>query len=234
MDWLWAFTSICVGLVLGQLGGSLVRRALSNRNRSMFMQESAAPAASVTFWCATAVGLFIAVNWIDSSVMSSINHQIRDLAPYVLAAAALFIVGNALSVAIATAVGQAARQATGVRNHALERSIRVMVLIVVALVALTQLGIDRTILIIIVTVSLLAPTTILVIWSGVGALHVTRQLAAGRIAKQQLQLGDVVESSHWSGVVIAFDTTSVILENSDQSTTHVPYQVLLDVPYSVR
>lgn len=234
IDWLWAFTSICVGLVLGQLGGSLVRRALLSSKRSVLMQEAAAPAASVVFWCATAIGLFIAVNWIDSSVMSSINHQIRDLAPYVLAALALFIVGNAVSVVVATAVGQAARQATGVRNQALERSIRVLVLVIVALVALTQLGIDHTILVIIVAISLIAPVTILVIWSGVGALHVTRQLAAGRVAKQQIRVGDTLVSPDWTGTVVSFDATSVVLENDDDEVIHVPFQVLLEVPYAIQ
>jgi len=233
--WIWAVVAVGIGLLVGEIAGSLVRAAVSRGDRSDLARERGRQAASGVFWGSVAVGLVIAAGILDRSELEEFWDALGDGMPAVLLAAVVVIAGYAVGLAIAAAVGQSALRATGVRQVALERALKVVIVAIGAVVALRLGGVDDTLLVVLIAGLVGAPALALSLLTARGAETVASQVAAGRALRNQVRVGWMLEAGDGpgaiSGEVVALHSTFVEVEAHDGGLHHVPNRWLLDHPF---
>ncbi|MHB1137417.1 MAG: mechanosensitive ion channel domain-containing protein [Microthrixaceae bacterium] len=233
-QWIWAAIALGSGLLFGEIAGRILRAWLTRAERRPTLRESAGAIGSFVFWASTAVGLVVAIALLDTEVLHDLEDQLVDDLPRFLLAFLLVIAGYALSVAVAATVGQSARKATGVRQRALERLLQIVIMVAAIAIALGQIGVDPTMLVILLAGLLGVPCLSLALLSGLGGREVASQLAAGRALRHQLRTGDRLRTGSIEGRIVALHPTTVEVEGVDGARMHVPNRQLLGEPFSTR
>lgn len=230
-QWIWAAVAFGSGVLFGEIAGRIVRGAMSRRGPSA--RESASAWGTFVFWTSTAVGLVVAIALIDESVLQDLGDRLGDNLPHFLVAFLLLIGGYALSVAVAATIGQSARKATGVRQVGLERALRVVIMAAAVVVALTELGVDSSMLVVLLAVAVGAPALTLALLGALGGRDVAGHIAAGRSLRHQLHPGQVLHCDGERGVIVMVHPSTVELERGDGSRVHIPNGRLLASSFRV-
>jgi hypothetical protein len=238
-QWIWAAVALGSGLLIGELGGRLVRAARGGADRPPSVRANARAMGSFVFWTSTAIGLVIAVGVLDLDTLEELGRTLSDDLPKLLLALVMLIVGYAIAVAVAAAVGQSALRASGVRQKNLERFLRVIIMLAAAVLALNQLGISNTMLAVLLAVVVAAPAMAMALLSVFGGRDVAAQLAAGRALRHQLREGWTLACADEGGDalvgrIIEVHPTAVEVELADGARLMVPNRRLLERPFSVR
>lgn len=237
-NWIWAVVAVCCGLLIGELGGRLVRAARGGPERSASVRATARSVGSLVFWAFTAAGLIIAVGLLDVDALSNMGDTISSVAPNLLLSFSMVIVGYAVAIAVSAAVGQSARRASGVRQETLERSLRIIITVIALLLALHQAGVSDAMVSALVVIVVAVPAVAMAMLSSLGGREVAAQLAAGRALRAQLREGWVLCSETPSGATVSgrilhVHPTTVEIEAADGSRSHIPHAVLLEQPFSL-
>jgi hypothetical protein len=238
-QWIWAAVALASGLLLGELGGRLVRAARGGPDRTPEVRATAKAMGNFVFWTATAVGIVIAVGVLDDDTLRQLGDRVSDDLPNLLLALLMLIVGYAVAVAVAAAVGQSARRASGVRQKNLERFLRIVIMVAASVLALSQLGVDDSMIAAMVVIVLAVPALAISMLSAFGGRAVASQLAAGRALRHQLREGWTLacrdgDGSTVVGRIVQVHPTTVEIELPDGDHLHVPNSRLLEQPFSVR
>jgi len=238
-NWIWATVAACSGLLIGELGGRLVRAARGGPERSASVRATARSVGSLVFWAFTAVGLVVAVGLLDVDALQKMGDTISSTLPNVLLAFVMVIIGYAVAIAVSAAVGQSARRASGVRQENLERALRILITLIALLLALHQVGVSDGMVAALVVITVTVPAVAMALLSSLGGREVAAQLAAGRALRIQLREGWVLSceslnGSPLSGRIIQVHPTTVEIEAADGSRQHIPHAYLLEQPFSVR
>lgn len=239
MNQIWALVAACSGLLIGELGGRLVRAARGGPDRTPEVRATARSVGSLVFWAFTAVGLLVAVGLLDVDALDDMGDTISDALPNVLLAFVMVIVGYAIAVAVSTAVGQSARRASGVRQETLERVLRILITVIALLLALHQVGVSDGMVAALVVIVVAVPAVAMALLTSLGGRDVAAQLAAGRAMRAQLREGWTLtcpgpDGTEVTGRIRHLHPTTVEIEESDGGRRHVPHRCLLDQPFSVR
>ncbi len=231
-EWIWAAVAFGSGLLFGEIAGRLVRGAMVRRSEAS--REASSAVGTFVFWSSTAVGLLVAIALIDSSVLEDLGGRLSDNVAHLLVAFLLLIGGYAVAIAVAAMVGQSARKATGVRQVALERLLRTVIMAFAVVVALTELGVDQSVLVVLLAVAVGAPALTMALTTAFGARDVASQIAAGRALRHQIRPGHLVTCGDESGRVLALHPTTVELERDDGTRVLIPHSRLLEGPTGVQ
>ncbi len=236
--WIFALVLLGAGLLLGEIAGRVARASMSRPRRSPEVREMARPVGTFLFWAGTAVGLLMAVASASPETLERIPDETLHLLPDLLVALLFLIAGYAVSVGLAAAVGQSALRASGVRQRGLERLMRVAIMAAAIVLALGQLGVDTTILVILLAAFLGGPTLAIALLTGLGGRQVASNLAAGRALRGQLQVDRWLScegpDGQLGGIIVAVHPATVELLTADAGTVHVPLSRLLDQPFQVQ
>lgn len=236
IDWVLAAVALASGLLLGELGGRLIRQSMRRPQRSDSVRANASAAGSFVFWMATAAGLTVAVGVLDRDVLVDLGDRVEADLPQLLVAAVTVIVAWGIGVAVGAAVGQSALRATGVRQPTLERVLRVGITLTGVVVALTDLGVATPVLVVLLVVVAGAPALAAALLTANGGREVASQLAAGRALRSQLREGWHLDlegpAGPVSGQIVAVHPTSVELLTQDGARRLVPNRLLLDHPFT--
>lgn len=231
MEWIWAAVAFGSGLLFGEIAGRIMRSALQRRGGQV--AESAASLGTFVFWSATAVGLVVAIAIIDASVLDDLGERLSEQLPRFLVAFLLLIAGYAVSVAVAATIGQSARKATGVRQAGLERVLRVSIMVAATVVALTELGVDASVLVVLLAAAIGAPALAVALLTAHGGKEVASHVAAGRSLRHQLRPGQVLGWGDDRGTIVVLHPSTVEVERSDGTRVLVPNQHLLRTPFTL-
>ena len=229
--WIWAAVAIGSGLLFGEIAGRLARTTM--RRRSAVSPSAAERVASLIFWISTAVGLVLAVAIADEAALEDLGDRLGESIPRLLIAVVVVIGGYVVSIALAAAVGQSARSATGVRQRTLERTLQAAVVAASVVVALAELGVDGPVLVVLVAVAVGAPAFTLAMLSVLGGRHIAQQIAAGRALRHRVLPGSELRLGDVAGIVVALHPTSVELEDGDGRRILVPNSSLIDGPVTL-
>lgn len=237
-NWVWALIAVCSGLLIGELGGRLVRAARGGPGRPPTVRATARSVGSVVFWAFTAVGLVVAVGLLDVDALQDMGDTISSALPNLLLAFVMVIVGYAVAVVVSAAVGQSARRASGVRQEALERFLRILITVIALLLALHQLGVGDGMIAALVVIVVSVPAVAAAALSSLGGREVATQIAAGRALKAQLREGrtltcETIAGGRLSGRIVHVHPTTVEIESPDGSRRHIPHSYLLEQPFEV-
>ena len=230
-EWIWAAVAFGCGLLFGEIAGRIVRGAMARRGDAA--REAASATGTFVFWASTAAGLLIAIALIDSSVLEDLGDRLADNLPRFLVAFLLLIGGYAVSVALEAMIGQSARKATGVRQVGLERMLRVAIMAAAVVVALTELGVDSSMLVVLLAVVVGTPALAIALLSAHGGRDVASQIAAGRSLRHQLQPGQLLTCAGERGTIVVLHPSTVELERADGTRVLIPNRRLLDAPFSL-
>lgn len=238
-NWILALVVLGSGLLIGEITGRIARGSMSRPRRSVAVREMARPMGTFIFWAGTAIGLIAAVATASPETIHDVPKRSLGFVPNLLVAAAFLIAGYAASIGIAAAVGQSALRATGVRHRSLERLLRLSVLAAAMVLALSQVGVDTRILVVVLLALLGAPGLAMALLTGFGGREVATNLAAGRALRAQLREGSQlicrgVDGRMVRGQIVAVHPVTVELLTDDMATLHLPLRLLLESPFELQ
>lgn len=233
--WIWAAGAVLVGLLSGVVGAALVRRIiLKNREDRPEILDAARATSTFLFLFFAAVGVIVAIGFTNAETLEPIPADILRTSPRVLAAGLILIAGRAMAFAVGGLVNGALEGSSGRVRAQVTSTARLLIYAAAFVLALSQLGVDTTILSIItaaLTFGLAAAFALLV---GFGGRELSGDLAAGRYLHRIVRVGDHIEFDGSSGRIAAMHPATVELDPGDGSSVHVPYSLLLRSELKVR
>lgn len=188
-NWVIALAAVGAGLVLGAVAGAVVRRALSRESRREALREIASPASIFVFWLATSSGVVAAMAATNPETLEPIPSDILRWLPNVLAAGLILLAGYALAVVVSGSLSRGFSQATGRRSRIAERTLRSAVMVGAVILALGQLGVETTILIVLTAGTVAGVALAAGLLAGLGGRDVAASIAAGRVLRAELTEG---------------------------------------------
>jgi small-conductance mechanosensitive channel len=233
--WIFATGSIVVGLLSGVVGAALIRRIiLIDRDGQPEAHDAARASAMFLFLFFTAVGVIVAIGFTNPETLEPIPAEILRESPRVLAAGLILIAARAIAFAVGGMVN-GSFEGSGARMRAQIASLSRMLVYSVAIVlALSQLGVETTILSIIVAGFVFAGALAFALLVGLGGRELGGELAAGRYLHRLVDIGDEIEVGSTAGRIVAMHPASVELVLEDGSSVHLANSLLTKGEMRVR
>lgn len=230
--WVLAVILLASCLLVGEIAGRIVRATMSRSDRTPEIREMAHPVQRFMFWVSFAAGLVLAVGSTSRDAFEEVPERLLRLLPDLVLAGLLCIVGYAVSIVVSAAVTRTTTRTAGTRNRRVERWSRLAVGAATAVLALSQLGVDTTLLSIALGILVGAPTLAVAMLTAFGGRQVASEIAAGRALRSHLKVGYGLRCGDLDGRIAAIHPVSVELELPDGARVHVPFHRLLDEPFS--
>lgn len=179
--------------------------------------------AAFLFWLAVAAGVVLAISITEPQTIEDVPADVLSYLQRVLAAGLILLAGRAVAVAVAAATSHAVARALGRSSTEIATAIRLSVEVAVIVVALGQLGVDTTILVILVAAASFSVGAAFTLLVGLGGRDTARQLAAGRHVARLLGPGDSVAVGSVRGTVVEVHTLTLEVRAPDGRRLHVPH-----------
>lgn len=227
--WIWAAAAVGAGLLLGAFLALVIRRSLDREERRRALREISGPLSVFVFWIVTAAGIVTAVAVSSPDTLEPIPADILAWLPDAALAGLLLIAGYALGLTLATAVGRAVARASGQRHRPFEQIVRSAVFAGAVILALSQIGVDTTILNILIAAVAFGVTGALAGIAVVGVRSVAPDVAAGRNLQRVLDVGTRIRVGAIEGVIAELQISHAVLE-TDDGRLLVPYSRIAPEP----
>jgi hypothetical protein len=180
------------------------------------------------------MGVIVAIGFINPETLEPIPAEILRESPRVLAAGLILIAARALAFAVGGLVN-GAFEGSGARMRSQIASLgRMLVYSVAIVLALSQLGVETTILSIIVGGVVFAGGLAFALLVGLGGRELGGELAAGRYLHRLVRVGDEIEVGGTAGRIVALHPASVELAVEDGSSVHLANSLLTKGEMRVR
>jgi len=233
--WIYAAGAIIIGLLSGVVGAALVRRIiLKGREDRPEINDASKATSTFIFLFFVAIGVIVAIGFTDPTNLEPLPADILRKSPRILAAGLILIAGRAIAYAFGGMANNAFGGSTARVRSQLSASGRFVIYAVAGVLALSQLGVDTTILTIIAAAALFGVAGAFALLVGLGGRTLGGELAAGRYLHRLVRVGDVVEIGDLAGTVVMLHPASVEIAESDGSTVHVPNTKLTGSEVRVR
>jgi len=232
--WLIAAALIIGGLVIGAVAGWLVRRRLSRASAAEATSVVAGAAGLFTFWFLVLLGVLLAVALVRPETLEDLPRRLLDYSPRLLIAGLIVIAGYAIAAATAGVVGFGLERASGRTVRRVARTVRWAVFSAAVILALAQLGLDTTILILLTALLGFGVVLSGALLVGLGGQHVAREIAAGRYLRRYMRTGAVIDAGSESGRIVALHPATLEIETEAGDRRHVPYSPLLERGVTLR
>jgi hypothetical protein len=201
------------GLVVGSIIAPVVRKWLS-KSPQQAVKESAKSAGSFVFGMCVALGLIGALGVASPESLKPLPGDLAKFLPRAVVAGLLVIGGRIVAGIVVTAVGRAMLRATGKQPKSVLRTLEVTIIALVTLIAAGQLGIDTTILNILVSAIAFGAALAMALLIGIGGRETSREIAAGRAMSRVLTVGDTVTVQGITGTIQELQPTCVLLDTA--------------------
>lgn len=231
-SWALGVASLSAGMLLGEISGRITRASMSRPARSVEVRDMARPVGSFLFWFGTSLGLLVAVAVLSRHSLDRVPDRIAEFIPNFLIGGLIVIAGYALAIGISAGVGQSVLSATGVRHRGVERTLRVAILATAVCLALGEVGVNTSILGLVMAMAVAGPLLSAVLLTAFGARHVAADLASGRALRGQLRVGDRLELGELEGVISAINPVTLELEEDDGRRVHLPLHLLTESAFA--
>ena len=216
------------GLVLGSIVAPITRKWMTSRPQEA-IRESAKSAGSFVFGLSCALGLIGALGVASPDSLKPLPGDLAKFLPRAVVAGLLIIGGRIAAGIVITAVGRAMLRATGRQPKGLLRTVELAIIALVSLIAAGQLGIDTTILNILVAAIAFGSALAIALLIGTGGRDISSEIAAGRAIARYLAVGDRVTVGEIDGTIAAMQPTVVVVATANGSVA-VRNTVLHDGP----
>ncbi len=231
--WISAIIAIAGGFIVGSIAGRVVRRQLGAHNRPEALRQVAAAAASFVMAILVAIGLVVAIGFVSPDALDTMPQALVNYLPKALVAGLTILIGQVAATLAALAVKSAMLKATGEARSGPPRVAKAVIISAATILAVSQLGVDTTIVNLAVAALLFSVGAIATLLIGLGGLDVARNIAAGRYVRRILPIGCEVESDAIVGTVQAVHPATVEIAQEDGVVVHVPHAQVLSGPIRV-
>ena len=228
--WLLAAAAATTGLIAGTVGGAWLRRALQKQTNRPAIREIAAPASLFLFWFTTATGVIVAMATLSPETLRPLPRQMLNWLPNVIAAGLVLLAGYAVAAAASRSVARAFERATGNRSRLAERTLRTIIIAGSAILALGQLGVETTILIVLTTGIVFSAALTAALLAGLGGRTIAQSIAAGRALTPHLQEGQQIRIGTDTYTIIELRPATITLQPNPHEQVIITYTTLLDTP----
>jgi small-conductance mechanosensitive channel len=206
---------------MGAATSSLQRVGLSGRPSVVV--------GSVIFWVVLLAGAAAALSVLGLSSLQENMDLIVVLAGKALIAVLILVGGLAVADWLSNLTARQAEEAGLRGTNAFRRAIFAAVLVVAALLAATQLGINVSLLVLLVAVFLGTAGLVAALALGVGLAPLSGNVAAGRYVRgNNIRLGDEISVDGVEGIVEEMGYASITLRSENDSLHHVPNRLLIE------
>ena len=231
--WLTAGAFVVGGLALGAAAGWLIRRRLLKIPGGDATKSMAGIAGLSAFWFLSLVGALLAIGQIQPETLQDVPRQLLDYMPRLLAAGLILFTGYAVAVTasrllifgLERASGRTARRAGAIARWA--------VLAAAILLALAQLGVDTTVLLILTGLAGFGIALAGALLVGLGGHPLAREISAGRYISRFVDPGMHLHYGQETGKVTQLHPATIELESPQGGRQHVPYTQLLTNGFTV-
>lgn len=225
--WILAAVFLGAGLLVGAALGWFVRRRLIAARGGDATSSIAGATGLFVFWIFAIVGGLAAVAMVNPDTLDDVPRQVLDYTPRLLAAGLILLAGYALGLAASRLVSFGLERASGRTAARISTVVRWVVVGAAMILALAQLGVDTTILVILVGVAGAGIALSAALLVGLGGRDIAREIAAGRYLTRYMAPGSVIESGDETGRIVTFHPATAELETANGQRRHVPYTRLL-------
>lgn len=233
MRWLIAAGVLLAAVLLATAVSGYVRRLLSRPGRDARRRTLAEPVSRVLYSLLLAAGLVGALGIASPDSLEPLPADLIAFLPRLLIAGLLLLLGGTAATMTANAVGTSLVRSTGKPQPALTRLVRAAVMVVVVVLAVSQLGVNTKIIDTIVEAVVFGVAAAMVLLVGLGGRDMATEVAAGRYVRKLVRVGDSLTSGSITGTVNAVHGASVELLQEDGTTLHVPHAQLMSGPIQV-
>ena len=178
--WMSAVVILALGVILGEIAARIVRSSMSRADRSTESREMARPLGRFVFWSGVAIGMLLAASFAHRSSLDALADSVLATLPRVLVAVLVLLAGYALGIGVSAGIAHGAVRSSGVRHRGVERVARYVVQAISVVLALTNLGVDTTVLSVALAVFVGVPAATVGAVTALGARSVATEIASGR------------------------------------------------------
>lgn len=207
MDWVWAGVAIIGGFVVGGAASKIVKQLFEKRKAQI--AELAPAAASLVFSLLFVAGLLVALGFVQPASLSKLRDDTIDYLPRVLSGLIVVILGGVVGTIASTAARESLGRSMGRMGEQIPRVVKGIITAFAAILAASQLGIDTTVINIVVAALVAGLALAFALVVGFGSRPVAIEIASGRALQRLVAPGDMIESGSVSGVVVAMHPTAV-------------------------
>ena len=211
-------TNKVVTHVLERLARQRVARtkAIDSRiQESQTYQSAPGVVAAIVYFMVLIFFFSAAIEALGLPTISNVVSLVSAYLPRVLAAAIIVFIGLLLGNFVNTLISRA----TGVKSlgyaPVVGRASQVLIAIVFLIIAVGQLGIDSTVLVMTLAIVFASTSGAAALAFGLGARTTVGNIIAARYVKRGYRLGDTVRIGDIQGRVTDITETAVVLESSD-------------------
>lgn len=199
------------GVVLGSILAPLVRRWLERRPQEA-LRDAAKSASGLVFGLLCASGLVGALGVASPDSLKPLPGELATFVPRAVVAALLMIGGKIAAQLAVAAIGKALLRATGRQPRAILKTVEATILVLVALLAARQIGIDTTVLNILLAAVAYGAALAMALLIGIGGRDIAAEIAAGRALAKLVSVDDSVEFDDIKGTVAELHPTVTVVE----------------------
>ncbi len=233
---------LLAGWVVGRIGRVVVSRLIKGLNHvrsriaiagnpvlPRISDAFAAIIGKVVFWLIVLVFVTIATDLMGLGMFASWLNLLINHLPNILSGILIMWAGIVFSGLVSQAVGTAAINLAEFQRQILARIARILTLVVLIVIGVDQIGIDITIVITIISISLAAALGGVAIAFSLGARQLVSNLIAVRYLDRHYRYGERVRIGEYEGTVIEITAVAVVLDTEHGRVT-VPARLFSEQP----
>jgi small-conductance mechanosensitive channel len=192
--------------------GRSFQRTLQVSGMERFISESLGGIVYLVVWL---LFLTAATEALGLPVVSTLVSALARYLPSVLAAVLIVALGVVLSNVAQNAIVATAASTHVAHGPELGKAVRIPILVIAAVVAINQIGIDSTFLMICIAIVLAATAGGLALGFGLGARATVSNLLAMRYVAETYRVGQMVRVGQVDGRIVKIGTASVVLDTPE-------------------
>ena len=186
-----ALLVIVGGFILGSLAAALARR-IATRSGSEHITTAASAIATLVFSLILIAALIAALGIINQEALEQLVDDFIEFIPRLLAATIVLIIGNIVGALAEAGVERSLGHVSAELRQRVPPIIKWTIQGFVLVIAANQLGIDTTIISVVVAAVFFGLALAGALLAGLGGRDVARQVAAGRALRRELKVGDSI------------------------------------------
>jgi len=212
VDWIWAGVAIVAGFVVGSAASKITRSILEKRGKKV--AELAPAGASVAFSLIFVIGLLVALGFVQPDSLSKLRDDTINYLPRVLSALIVVILGGVVGTIASTAARESVGRSMGKMGEKIPGVVKGIISAFAAILAASQLGVDTTVINIVVAAMVGGLALAFALIAGFGGRTVATEVASGRALRRLMSSGDSIETSAGQGTVVAMHPTAVEIDTA--------------------
>ncbi|MBT8240942.1 MAG: mechanosensitive ion channel, partial [Acidimicrobiia bacterium] len=213
--------------------GRFTNLYLSREAQPQPIRDAAKPLSSLVLYGFVIAGLMAALGIVQPDALAEIPRDLIAFLPRVLSAAIIVIGANVVTSFVQAALRPMMGRSSARVQRQVNLAVKVLIVGMATVLAVTQIGIDTTIINILVGAIFFGVAASMTLLVGLGGQAVAREVASSRAVRRLVSEGDQVTVGSVSGTVVAVRPTAVELHDSTGAVKLIPSSQFVGEPLTV-